>query len=149
MSSSNLEQMPSGSSNDNSDNNNNHNCSRLTSIRNYKLPNWFPHVSFVYPLIFPLLSIHSVFDSHFYLLDNFHTAPSVGFHSWQIKLKCSLFGNICTMTWKQYTVTKWGTESFVVAGGREKYPAMGYWLPTETQTSPEAGSSFIQNLYFN
>ncbi|XP_033152682.1 potassium channel subfamily T member 2 isoform X8 [Drosophila mauritiana] len=35
--------MPSGSSNDNSDNNNNHNCSRLTSIRNYKLPNWFPH----------------------------------------------------------------------------------------------------------
>ncbi|XP_039148584.1 potassium channel subfamily T member 2 isoform X10 [Drosophila simulans] len=43
MSSSNLEQMPSGSSNDNSDNNNNHNCSRLTSIRNYKLPNWFPH----------------------------------------------------------------------------------------------------------
>lgn len=93
-----LRAMPSGSSNDNSDNNNNHNCSRLTSIRNYKLPNWFPHVSFVYPLIFPLLSIHSVFDSHFYLLDNFHTAPSVGFHSWQIKLKCSLFGNICTMT---------------------------------------------------
>lgn len=37
----------------------------------------------------------------------------------------------------------------VVAGGREKYPAMGYWLPTETQTLPEAGSSFIQNLYFN
>ncbi|XP_039227316.1 potassium channel subfamily T member 2 isoform X16 [Drosophila yakuba] len=43
MSNSNLDQMPSGSSNDNSDNNNNHNCSRLTSIRNYKLPNWFPH----------------------------------------------------------------------------------------------------------
>ncbi|XP_043662894.1 potassium channel subfamily T member 2 isoform X7 [Drosophila teissieri] len=43
MSNSHLDQMPSGSSNDNSDNNNNHNCSRLTSIRNCKLPNWFPH----------------------------------------------------------------------------------------------------------
>ncbi|XP_070851188.1 potassium channel subfamily T member 2 isoform X12 [Drosophila suzukii] len=35
---------PSGSGNDNNDNNNNNNpnCSRLASIRNYKLANWFP-----------------------------------------------------------------------------------------------------------
>jgi len=94
---------PSGSGNDNNDNNNNNNpnCSRLASIRNYKLANWFPQVSFVYPLIshspYPSSSIRFS-PAHLCLLDNFHTAPADGFHSWQIKLKCSLFGIKYTMT---------------------------------------------------
>jgi len=120
---------PSGSGNDNNDNNNNNNpnCSRLASIRNYKLANWFPQVSFVYPLIShsPYPIIHSVFprSSLFARQFSHRTCRWFSFMANQIKM-FTLWHQIHNDIEVIHLHKVKETESIVVAGCGGKYPGM-------------------------